>query len=305
MPSCRAMKGLRSRFLAVRRKFWTYLLSGDQSVLKELAKSEYYSLYALYAKEVLGNKNLNIIIPNPAKNSIEGYDISDPFAWVRTKNSADKMSRAQLLEFAKKFDTKQSIGEYSYIMNKASGGKDNFYPTPFMEYIGDGDNRRKALILALARQESRFIPSAVSTSYALGMMQFMPFLANDIGKKQLAIAGFDQDDMFRPEVAYRFANIHIDWLERKIYSPIFIAYAYNGGLGLVKKMLQRGDMFNKGKFEPWLSMELVPYAESRDYGKKVLANFIIYSQILDPRAKVSVQQELQDLLIPSRSDSFR
>ncbi len=64
-------------------------------------------------------------------------------------------------------------------------------------------------------------------------------------------------------------------------------------------------MFNKGKFEPWLSMELVPYAESRDYGKKVLANFIIYSQILDPRAKVSVQQELQDLLIPSRSDSFR
>ena len=286
-------------------KFWTYLLSGDQNVLKELAKSEYYSLYALYAKEVLGNKNLNIIIPNPAKNSIEGYDISDPFAWVRTKNSADKMSRAQLLEFAKKFDTKQSIGEYSYIMNKASGGKDNFYPTPFMEYIGDGDNRRKALILALARQESRFIPSAVSTSYALGMMQFMPFLANDIGKKQLKIDGFDQDDMFRPEIAYRFANIHIDWLERKIYSPVFIAYAYNGGLGLVKKMLQRGDMFNKGKFEPWLSMELVPYAESRDYGKKVLANFIIYSQILDPRAKVSVQQELQDLLIPSRSDSFR
>ena len=52
-------------------------------------------------------------------------------------------------------------------------------------------------------------------------------------------------------------------------------------------------------------MELVPYAESRDYGKKVLANFIIYSQILDPRAKISVQQELQDLLIPSRSDSFR
>jgi len=190
-------------------------------------------------------------------------------------------------------------------MNKAGGGKDNFYPTPFMEYIGDGDNRRKALILALARQESRFVPASVSTSYALGMMQFMPFLANDIGKKQLAIAGFDQDDMFRPEVAYRFANIHIDWLERKIYSPVFIAYAYNGGLGLVKKMLQRGDMFNKGKFEPWLSMELVPYAESRDYGKKVLANFIIYSQILDPRAKISVQQELQDLLVPSRSDDFR
>lgn len=113
---------------------------------------------------------------------------------------------------------------------------------PFMEYIGDGDNRRKALILALVRQGRRFIPSAVSTSYIFGMMQFMSFLANDTGKKQLAIAGFDQNDMFHPEVTYRFANIHIDWLERKIYSPIFIAYTYNGVLGLVKKMLQHGDI---------------------------------------------------------------
>lgn len=54
---------------------------------------------------------------------------------------------------------------------------------PFMEYIGDGDNRCKALILALACQEGRFIPSTVSISYTLGVMQFMLFLANDIGKK--------------------------------------------------------------------------------------------------------------------------
>ena len=83
-------------------KFWIYLLNGDQNVLRQLDSSDYYSLYALYAKEVLGDRNLNIIIPNPAKNSIEGYDITDPFAWVRTKNSADRMSRPQLLEFAKK-----------------------------------------------------------------------------------------------------------------------------------------------------------------------------------------------------------
>ncbi|WP_343219184.1 transglycosylase SLT domain-containing protein, partial [Campylobacter concisus] len=33
---------------------------------------------------------------------------------------------------------------------------------------------RKSMIYALARQESLFIPSVVSISYALGMMQFMP-----------------------------------------------------------------------------------------------------------------------------------
>ena len=76
--------------------------------------------------------------------------------------------------------------------------------------------------------------------------------------------------MFCPEVAYRFANIHIDWLEHKIYSPVFIAYAYNSVPGLVKNMLQRDDMFNKGKFEPSLSMELVPYTESRTSAKRCL-----------------------------------
>ena len=91
---------------------------------------------------------------------------------------------------------------------------------PFMEYIGDGDNRRKALILALACQERRFIPSAVSTSYTLGVMQFTPFLANGIGKK-------------------------------------------------------------------------------------VLANFIIYSHILDSRAKILVWQELQNLLILNKSNNSR
>lgn len=52
-------------------------------------------------------------------------------------------------------------------------------------------------------------------------------------------------------------------------------------------------------------MELVPYAESRNYGRKVLANFIIYSHILDSRAKISVRQELQDLLIPNKSNNSR
>ncbi|MBP5779397.1 MAG: lytic transglycosylase domain-containing protein, partial [Campylobacter sp.] len=286
-------------------KFWVYLLSGDESVLKELLNSTNYNIYSLYAKELTGNKTINIVIPEPKKEAPLNYDITDPFNWVRTKAKADKMEKAELLEFAKKFDTKATIGEYSYIMNKATDYKDNFYAMPFMEFIGDGDNHRKALLLAIGRQESRFIPGSVSTSYALGMMQFMPFVANDLAKKQLKMTDFDQDDMFKPEIAYKFANLHIDYLEKSLISPVFIAYAYNGGLGFTKRMLQRGDLFNKGKYEPFLSMELVTFAESRDYGKKVLANYIIYRQILEPTAKISVKEELEKLLKPSLSDKIR
>ncbi|MBP3207200.1 MAG: transglycosylase SLT domain-containing protein [Campylobacter sp.] len=300
-----ATKVEKSAHNADNAKFWVYLLSGDESVLKELANSANYNIYSLYAKELTGNKSISVIIPEPTADAPKNYDITDPFNWVRTKAKADKMSKAELIEFAKFFDTKATIGEYSYIMNKATGYKDNFYAMPFMEFIGDGDNHRKALLLAIGRQESRFIPGSVSTSYALGMMQFMPFVANDLGKKQLKMTNFDQDDMFKPQIAYKFANLHIDYLEKSLISPVFIAYAYNGGLGFTKRLLQRGDLFNKGKYEPFLSMELVTFAESRDYGKKVLANYIIYRQILEPTAKISVKEELEKLLNPSLSDKIR
>ncbi|MEE6538237.1 hypothetical protein VWM66_10785, partial [Campylobacter jejuni] len=45
--------------------------------------------------------------------------------------------------------------------------------------------------------------------------------------------------------------------------------------------------FQKLGFEPFLSMELVPYQESRIYGKKVLANYIVYRHLLNDSIKIS------------------
>ncbi|MCZ6186269.1 lytic transglycosylase domain-containing protein [Campylobacter ureolyticus] len=285
---------------------WAYLVSSNEVDLLNTAKSDNINVYSLYAKELAGfNKTLNLVIPNPTKNKApKGYDPTDPFSWVKLKNKISKIDKASLKNEAKKFDTKQTLGEYIYISNILSGYKDNFYPLPFLDYLSDQNLHRKAMILSLARQESRFIQSAVSISYALGMMQFMPFVANDWAKKG-GLKDFDQDDMFNPKMAYDMANIHLDWLEKLVYSPVFVAYAYNGGIGFTKKMLTRGDLFNAGKFEPFLSMELVYYEESREYAKRVLSNYFIYSQILEPKKNISIIELLSDLLVPAKSDSFR
>ena len=285
---------------------WAYLVSSNEVDLLNTAKSDNINIYSLYAKELAGlNKTLNLVIPNPTKNeSPKGYDPTDPFSWVRLKNKISKMDKASLKNEANKFDTKQTLGEYIYISNILSGYKDNFYPLPFLDYLNGQNLHRKAMILSLARQESRFIQSAISISYALGMMQFMPFVANDWAKKG-GLKDFDQDDMFNPKMAYDMANVHLDWLEKFVYSPVFIAYAYNGGIGFTKKMLTRGDLFNAGKFEPFLSMELVYYEESREYAKRVLSNYFIYSQILEPKKNISIIELLSDLLVPAKSDSFR
>ena len=284
--------------------FWLYLLSKDRSYLEKLNQSRDVNIYTLYANELTGaSLAANIVSPTPTKEKVEDYDIKDPFLWQKTFKMIKEMSAEDAAKHSKTFNTKETLGQYAYLMEKASGYKDSYFVMPFVDELEDVNATRKALLYAIGRQESRFIPAVISTSYALGMMQFMPFLANHIGKKELQIPNFDQDDMFDPRLALKFADYHLNYLEKYLYHPLFVAYAYNGGIGFTKKMLQRGDLFNEGKYEPFLSMELVPFAESRDYGKKVLANYVIYLGIV--RSSTSISTLFESLKTPSLTDKFR
>jgi len=84
--------------------------------------------------------------------------------------------------------------------------------------------------------------------------------------------------------------------------PLFVAYAYNGGMGFTKKHLQAG-AFSQGAYEPFLSMERMINEESREYGKKVLANYVVYRHLLGE--EVSIKNLFEMLLIPSVTDRFR
>ena len=284
--------------------FWLYLLSHDRSYLDKLNQSRDVNIYTLYANELTGaSPAANIVSPTPTKEKVADYDIKDPFLWQKTFKMIKEMSAQDAAKHSETFNTKETLGQYAYLMEKASGYKDSYFVMPFVDELEDVNATRKALLYAIGRQESRFIPAVISTSYALGMMQFMPFLANHIGKKELAIPNFDQDDMFDPRLALKFADHHLNYLEKYLYHPLFVAYAYNGGIGFTKKMLQRGDLFNEGEYEPFLSMELVPFAESRDYGKKVLANYVIYLRLL--RSSTSISTLFESLKTPSLTDKFR
>ena len=283
--------------------FWQYQISKNESFLKELSTSKDANIYSLYARDLIGGEPLEVIVPRPSKQNIENFDVSDPFLWNKTVALAKDMNATQASEFAKKFYTNESIGAYAYFMQKANGWGKQYFLMPSSPELDGISNERKSMIYALARQESLFIPSVVSTSYALGMMQFMPFLANAIGKKELKIPNFDQDDLFKTDVAFKFANHHLNYLDKFLYHPLFTAYAYNGGIGFTKKLITRDDMFKEGKFEPFLSIELVPVAETRNYGKKVLANYVIYMALTGSNIKIS--QLFENLTKPALTDKFR
>ena len=276
--------------------FWQFLVTNEKKYKEELKNSFDLNIYTL----LVGAKNKRIMIAK-AWETKENYDITDPFNWTRLLEDSKDKNSTELENMAQTYLYGSTLPHFSFLMEKASHYKDHYFPMPYKKYLKGIDNKRLALIYAIARQESRFVPSAISHSYALGMMQFMPFLARAIAK-QKSIKNFDLDDMFKPNVALDFANTHLDYLEKYLYNPLLVAYAYNGGIGFTKRTLKSG-LFVKGRYEPFLSMELVPYDESRKYGKKVLANYITYMQIL--KEKVSVYDLLENLLHPKKSDRFR
>lgn len=288
------------RFDKDKTLFWRYLVTKDKKYLDALLESFDVNIYTIFAKEKKSEKFTNIVSLQ-IKTGATNYDIKNPFLWLSLLNKIKDENATKIDEISERFKHSNTIGQYAFLQERAHGFKHSYFPMPFYSYLENYSKRRIALIFALGRQESRFIPASISTSYALGMMQFMPFLAKATAKKE-QIKNFDLDDMFNPKIAYNFANKHLDYLSKYLHNPILIAYAYNGGIGFVRRFMKTGDFFAKSEYEPYLSMELIPYSESRRYGKKVLANFIIYSQLLG--RNVSLSSLSQNLMTPKRMGEF-
>jgi soluble lytic murein transglycosylase len=102
--------------------------------------------------------------------------------------------------------------------------------------------------------------------------------------------------MLKPYKNYEYADEHVSFLDKSLKHPLFIAYAYNGGYGFLRKHIKTKKLFSKGEYEPFMSMELISYDESKKYGKKVLANYIVYSKILGLNYTIT---NLFETLIPT------
>lgn len=280
--------------------FWLYLLTKNKGYLKSVLKGKSINFYALAARDVLHAPYPKTITPKFAKNKISSVNSKSPIYWAYLKRKIYQPN-ANLNKLANRFKSKDTVGIYSYIKTNESLHKNNYFPMPYRSIMKKLPKERQALIYAIARQESRFVPASVSRSFALGLMQFMPFLIDHIAKERGE--KIDYEEIFNPYKAIVYANQHLNYLIKHLYSPLFIAYAYNGGIGFTKRLITKKDYFTKGKYEPYMSMEKMKNSEAREYGKKVLANYVIYLNKLGISARIL--PFLQVLNNPSRTDRFR
>ncbi len=89
--------------------------------------------------------------------------------------------------------------------------------------------------------------------------------------------------MLRDEINnIRLGASYIDEMLRLFQgSTVLSLAAYNAGPGSVKRWIKRyGDPRSKG-VDPLVWIEMIPYNETRNYVKRVLANELVYRAVLD------------------------
>ncbi|MDO7252845.1 transglycosylase SLT domain-containing protein [Helicobacter cappadocius] len=285
-------------FMRDRALFWQYLLSENKLFLEELSQSNFVDIFSIYANQKLGSvPKYNIISDfKDISKKNPGFDISDPFEWQILKENifaiSDDEQYKKILEY---FKYEKTLPHLVYFLNRLNKYKMNYFIRPYEGLIGWKDDNEKAMVYAIARQESHLLPALISRSYALGIMQIMPFNVLPFAK-EMNIKDISLFNMFDPKTSLNFGKYYLNHLKEEFVHPLFVSYAYNGGPGFLRRLLDKKELFLKGrKYEPWISMELIPYEESRFYGMKVLANYVIYQELLGH--KIDLEKFLKQTII--------
>ncbi len=282
-------------FMQDRALWWQYLVSKDKQYLKTLSESGFVDIFSITANQVL-NTTPKFSLITDFKSSAKAYklDIKNPFAWQNLRTKIGELKDKAFLDELALLYQEDTFPHLIYFLNRQYRYQHNYFIFAYDEPKLFENAHQKALTYAVARQESNLLPALVSTSYALGMMQIMPFNVEPFAKS-MGLKNITLFDMFDPKIALKFGNFYLKELEREFKNPLFVAYAYNGGPGFLRRTLAKNQLFLKDReYEPWLSMELLAYEESRFYGMKVLANYVIYSQMLGE--KIDVQKMLNETL---------
>ena len=129
-------------------------------------------------------------------------------------------------------------------------------------------------IYAMMRQESAFMRDAHSSAGALGLMQLMPGTANAVARK-LKQRRPSKQDLFNPEKNIQLGTTYLEEVYLQLdKNPVLAIAAYNAGPHRVKRWLPEYNM----PADIWI--ELVPFKETRNYVKSVLAYKVIYANKL-------------------------
>jgi len=146
------------------------------------------------------------------------------------------------------------------------------------------------LVLAVVRQESAFHFEAISRAGARGLMQLLPGTAKDVARK-LKLQYSRQRLTADPNFNLKIGRAYISSLLHEFDGSYLLALAaYNAGPARVKRWkLVNGDP-RESVIDAVDWIELIPFAETRNYVQRTLENLQIYRTMLN-ETKVALTLE--------------
>ena len=170
------------------------------------------------------------------------------------------------------------------------------YPRPWLAEVSAASARfgiPEYFLYALIRSESYFQSGALSGVGAIGLTQLMKPTAADIAKK-LKVDAYDLGD---PATNISFGAYYLSELAGRLDGSMLNAlFAYNAGITRVREWQRAWDKSgsadglsgDKGD----IFLEGLPYSETREYGRKVLAAAVVYGYLYYQKTTGQVVREL-------------
>ena len=269
--------------------------TGAQALYVELAKE--FNFYGLLAAE-----QINVLLPTrdalkagavkPSAEDLKRFDQSaaakrvlklselglradaarEWYSVVKEFNDADSLIAAEWMR-------RKGIWDRSINTAERTKAKHDFglrYQMPYANEIQKAATQAaldQGFVFGLIRQESRFWTEAVSSAGALGLMQVMPSTGKWIASKMKA-NDYRPSQLIDVNVNTGFGTFYLrNVLDQMGGSEPMAAASYNAGPGRARAW--RADTALEGA----IYAESIPFTETRDYVKKVLANAVWYSHL--------------------------
>jgi len=153
------------------------------------------------------------------------------------------------------------------------------YPRAYDELVeryGPPAGNPDVLLYAIMRKESGFNPLDVSYADARGLLQMIPPTSARVAAT--AKLPFEADELYEPETNVHLGAIYIGSLVRKFGGQVPLAAgAYNAGPRAMTKWCQQHGGRPTDEF-----VELIAFAQTREYAKRVTALYAHYRYLYGP-----------------------
>ena len=153
------------------------------------------------------------------------------------------------------------------------------YPMPYQEVFRSYAATHgvdEAWVLGLVRQESRFNTDARSSVGAAGLMQVMPRTARYVAGK-IGLRNYRPTTVTEIETNVTLGTAYLKLVMEQLGHPVLASAAYNAGPSRARRWRDEKPL------EGAVYIESIPFSETRDYVKKVMANAVYYAAVLDKK----------------------